>query len=102
MDCNCTDILYSAALTVLVRTVFELRLHQPTCIGCGVGYDSSIVTIAYRAHLETPFETVAIATTHGKNHSWTKTPRYERWLILSDIYVMMSICYKFSIRCRRG
>jgi hypothetical protein len=68
-------MLYSAALTVRVRTVFELRLHHPTCIGCGVGYDRRTVTIAKRAHFDIPSGTVAIATTHGKNQSCTKTPR---------------------------
>lgn len=60
-------MLYNAAETVRVRTVLEFRLHHPTCIGWGVGYDSRTVTRANRAHLEELSGSTDIAITHGRN-----------------------------------
>ena len=40
-------MLYSAAETVRVRTLPDMRLHQLTWIGCGDGCESSVTRMAY-------------------------------------------------------
>ena len=43
--------LYKAAETVRVRTVLELRLHQPTCIACAITTATGRVSRVHSNHV---------------------------------------------------
>jgi hypothetical protein len=52
-----------------------MRLHQPTWIGCGVGYDNSVVRMAYVVQgLEVEIGRRRRAIRQGRNQIWEKMP----------------------------
>jgi len=68
-----------------VRVLLLMRLHQPTWIGWGVGYDKSVVKIAYVVHgLEVEIGRRSRAIRQGRNQIWEKMPMYARWLVFSE------------------
>ena len=75
IPCTCTNMLYSAAETARVRTLPEIRLHQATCIGCGVGCESSVTRIPYVTHgFSVESGRTNKAMMQGRNQHWVKTP----------------------------
>ena len=68
-----------------MRVLLLIRLHQPTWIGWGVGYDNSVVRMAYVVHgFEVDIGSKSRAIRQGRNQIWEKMPMYARWLIFSE------------------
>ena len=58
-----------------MRVLLLIRLHQPTWIGWGVGYDNSVVRMAYVVQgLEVEIGRRRRAIRQGRNQIWEKMP----------------------------
>lgn len=63
---DCTNILYSAALTALVRTVFEFFAFHPTRIAWQYGYETNPDKRPYRIQRLASGRRVTRPTRKGK------------------------------------
>lgn len=85
----CTNILYSAALTALVRTAFEFFAFQPTRIAWQYGYETSPDRSPYRTQRLLSFLSVTSPIRKGRIQMLEDEEIMLRSLKYWETFVMM-------------